>query len=219
MKLKHFVASISASFDDLVSKIENHEAVAGATILEIRSAAAKIRTQLNITRQRTETLQNQEQGFIEECTRWQARAQQCGSENKERALRCIQALEQAEQQQATAARQLQDNLRLQQELQQHLETVEQRLAELQRKRESLTARAARNKVTRHVENTLPGSDSDAVFTRWEESVLTDEYASLPLTDPAPEEELDREFRQQETQTRLEARLAALLASSVANKSE
>lgn len=219
MKLKHFVASISASFDDLVCKIENHEAVADVTIHEVRAASAKIRTQLNITRQRTETLQNQEQNFIQECMRWQTRAQQCGSEDKERALRCIQALEQSEQQKATTAKQLQENLRLQKELQQYLEKVEQRLAELQRKRESLSARAARNKVTRHVEKTLPGSDPDAVFARWEESVLTDEYASLPLTDAAPEEELDREFRQQETQNRLEARLAALLASSAANKSE
>ena len=102
MRLKHFVTSISASFDELISKIENHEAVADVTIQEVRAAAAKIRTQLNITHQRTETLRNQEQTFMQDCARWQARALQCGADDKERALRCVQAMEQVERQKATS---------------------------------------------------------------------------------------------------------------------
>lgn len=219
MRFKHIVTSISASFDDLVSKIENHEAVADVTIQDVRAAAAKIRTQLNITRQRTETLQNQEQNLIQDCARWQARALQCGSGDQERALRCVQALEQVEQHKIANARQLQENLQLQKELQRHLQKIEQRLVELQRKRESLSARAALNKVTRHVEKTLPGCDPEAVFARWEQSVLTDEYAQFPLADAMPEQELDREFRQRETQERLEARLAELLAGNTAAQSQ
>lgn len=210
MKLKRLVASISASFDDLVSKIENHEAVAEVTIQEIRAAAAKIRTQLNITHQRIEYLQNQEQSLNNDCRRWQERAVQCSQSDKERALRCIQALEQTELQKTATAQQIRENLRLQKELQQHLETVERRLGELQLKRDSLSARTARNKVTRHIEKTLPGSDPDTVFARWEESVLTDEYSSSPIAETSAEFELDAEFRQQENHSHLEARLAQLV---------
>ena len=98
MKLKHLVASISASFDDLVSKIENHEAIAEVSLQEIRVAAAKIRTQFNITRQRLEYLHNQESTLRQDCERWQLRAVQCAEQDRERALRCVQAMEQCDQQ-------------------------------------------------------------------------------------------------------------------------
>ena len=135
MKLKRLVASISASFDDLVSKIENHEAVAEVTLQEIRTAAAKIRSQLNITRQRIEYLQNQDNSLQQDCERWQARALQCSEHDRERALRCVQALEQCEQQKKALRQQIQENTRLQEELIRHLNHVEQRLSELQFKRD------------------------------------------------------------------------------------
>lgn len=216
MKLKRLVASISASFDDLVSKIENHEAVAEVTLQEIRAAAAKIRTQLNLTRQRVENLQNQYNDLARECELWQSRALQSNAQDKERALRCIQALELGEQRKSYIGQQIQDQLRLQKELTQHLSNVEQRLTDLQLKRDSLAARAARNQATRYLENALPGFDSDKIFSRWEEKVLADEYGTFSVDNENPKVELDAEFRRIETQNHLEARLAQLLKGQDVN---
>jgi phage shock protein A len=210
MKLKRLVASISASFDDLVSKIENHEAIAEVTLQDIRSAAAKIRSQLNITRQRLEYLHNQESALQQDCERWQLRAVQCGEQERERALRCVQALEQCEQQKKALHQQIQENSRLRDELTSHLNQVEQRLAELQLKRDSLSARAARNQVTRHIEKTLPDAYPDKIFARWEESVIADEYLTQPHFYENASAGLDAEFRKAEQQTHLERRLAELL---------
>lgn len=211
MKLKRLVASISASFDDLVSKIENHEAVAEVTLQDIRTAAAKIRTQLNITRQRLEYLHNQENTLQQDCERWQLRAVQCGEQERERALRCVQALEHCEQQKKALQQQIQENARLQEELIRHLNHVEQRLADLQLKRDSLTARSACNQVTRHAERALPGSDPDKIFARWEESIIADEYLTQRHYNEHSDAGLDAEFRKAEQHTRLEQRLADLMA--------
>lgn len=211
MKLKRLVASISASFDDLVSKIENHEAVAEVTLQEIRTAAAKIRAQLNITRQRIEYLQNQESALQQDCDRWQARALQCSEQDRERALRCIQALEHCEQRKKALRQQIVENTRLQEELTRHLNHVELRLNELQLKRDSLSARSARNQVSRHVEKAIPGSEPDRIFARWEESVIADEYLSAPDYTEIPQAGLDAEFRKMEQSTHLEQRLAELKA--------
>lgn len=219
MKLKRLVASISASFDDLVSKIENHEAIAEVTLQDIRAAAAKIRSQLNITRQRLDYLHNQENTLQQDCERWQLRAVQCGEQERERALRCVQALEQCEQQKKALQQQIQENSRLRDELTHHLSQVEQRLAELQLKRDSLSARAARNQVTRHVEKALPGSTPDKIFARWEESVLADEYLTKPHYSDNSDAGLDAEFRKAEQQAHLEQRLAKLIEGKTQNNIE
>ena len=152
-----------------------------------------------------------------DCERWQARAVQCSEQDRERALRCVQALEQCEQQKKALRQQIQENTRLQEELIRHLNHVEQRLTELQFKRDSLSARSARNQVTRHVEKALPGSDPDKIFARWEESVIADEYAAQPGYSENPELELDAEFRKTEQHTLLEERLAELLANRIETK--
>lgn len=214
MKLKRLVASISASFDDLVSKIENHEAIAEVTLQEIRTAAAKIRSQLNITRQRIEYLHNQENTLQQDCERWQLRAVQCGKQEHERALRCVRALEQCEQQKKALHQQIQENTRLHDELTRHLNQVEHRLTELQFKRDSLSARATRNQVTRHVEKSLLGSTPDKIFARWEESVIADEYLTQPNYSENSDAGLDAEFSKAEQQNHLEQRLAELMAQSI-----
>lgn len=216
MKLKHLVASISASFDDLVSKIENHEAIADVTLQDIRFAAAKIRSQLNVTCQRLEYLNNQENTLQQDCERWQLRAVQCGEHDRERALRCVQALEQCELQKKALRQQIRENSRLRDELSHHLSDVEQRLSELQIKRDSLSARAARNQVTHHIEKALPSHNSDKIFARWEESVAADEYLSQPNYSAQLAVGLDAEFRKAEQQTHLEQRLAELLEKKPAH---
>jgi phage shock protein A len=212
MKLKRLVTSLSASFDDMVSKIENHEAVAEVTLQEIRIAAAKIRSQLNLTRQRIEHFQKRENSLQQDCDRWQLRAMQCGyDQDRERALRCVQALEQCEQQKKTLHQQIQENICLQNELIRHLNHVEQRLTELQLKRDSLSARSACNQVTRYVGKVLPDREPDTTFSRWEESVIADEYLLHPSCSENSAASLDTEFRKDEQNAHLEQRLAELMA--------
>ena len=89
--------------------------------------------------------------------------------------------------------------------------VENRLSELQFKRDSLSARSARNQVTRHVEKSLSGAHPDKIFARWEESVIADEYLSQPCFSENSTSGLDAEFCKSEQKIHLEKRLAELTA--------
>ena len=208
MKIKSILTSINASFDGMVRKIENHEAVADCVIQEVRESAAKIRGQLNLARARRATQINQEKRLLDDCQRWRERAIACKDNDEEKALRCVQSLKHSERSLAALRQQTDENQRLIEDLESHLADVEQRLSELQNKRESLSARAARNKVACHVQQHAAFPDRENIFERWETQVIADEYITTPCVNSA--DSLDREFRQLEDRVSLKAELDALV---------
>lgn len=212
MKLKRLVTSISASFDDLVTKVENHEAVANAAIVDVRKNAARIRSQLNLINKRHQNLITQEQRLQEDGMRWQQRARETASLDKDKALRCVHALEQCEQQAQNLKQQIQETARLKLELNQHLQEVEQRLQDLQIKRDSLHARSARNRALSDMERLRVTEDTDDIFTRWEEKLITEEY-HVSLPDATTYSDLETEFNEQEKNQKLNARLDEILGQT------
>lgn len=48
MKVKRLMASVSAGFEDFVTRVENHEAVADCAIDELRKAAARVRDRKSV---------------------------------------------------------------------------------------------------------------------------------------------------------------------------
>jgi len=69
MKIKRLAASINAYFDDFVSKVENHDAVAKVAIEDVQKAAARIRSEKNKIDQRLKQL-NEEKNQQEICCCW-----------------------------------------------------------------------------------------------------------------------------------------------------
>lgn len=210
MKFKALVATFSASFDELVRKIENHEAVADCVIQDVREAAAKIRSQLNLTQTRLRKLQLKEKTLEEEGRRWRERALACREQDEEKALRCMQALKQNETSLENLRHLIRENEQLLTDLESHLLNVEQKLAEIQGKRESLSARSARNKAeSSALRSTDPQAD-EGVFERWETQVIADEYRNSSYSSSnSTADLLDREFRKQEDRASLLAELHAL----------
>lgn len=208
MKLKTIFTSINASFDGMVRKIENHEAVADCVIQEVRQSAAKIRSQLNLAYTRQNIHANKEKQLLDDCRRWRERAIACRKDDEEKALRCVQSLKNAENSLGRLQHQMRENQQLIDNLESHLTEVEQHLAELQNKKESLSARAARNKAASCVQHTSPPAGFDNVFERWETQVTADEYGTV--AGAGSSDSLDREFRQQEDKAALKAELNALV---------
>lgn len=206
MKFRRIVTSISASIDDWISKVENHEAVADCAIGEVRQAAAKIRGQLNTVCSRHQHQQREQARLNEECVRWRNRAIACKDSDEEKALRCMQSMHTCKAQLAGVDQQVQESVRLIHELKQHLSEVELKLHELQGKRDSLSARAARNKVAVSSQRCHSESKTEGVFARWEENVVADEYVSAPL---CPTGDLEWAFLASESREALKAELEAL----------
>ena len=196
MRIKALLATFGASFDDMVRKIENHEAVADCVIQEVRESAARIRSQLNISQARTSKLQQKEKQLEVDCVRWRERALSCRDTDEEKALRCIQSLKHSQRTLENLRLQLSENQNLSADLETHLFNVEQKLSEIQGKKESLSARSARNKVESYALRNLDVSANEGIFDRWETQVMTDEYRTTawsPSTS-GPSDSLDREFR-------------------------
>jgi len=210
MSIRRIVTSISSHFEELVNKVENHEAVAECAIADARQYTAKLNAQLQVNRTRNKQLVEREADLELQCQRWRSRARDCAESDREKALRCMQALKTCEQQKKQIAAQREQNESLGCELQTHLHEAEQKLLELQHRKSSLSARAARNNVVKAARReAADGESSDEVFLRWEEKVLADEYAHVALQNPS--QDLASSFEMEENRMALEAELDHLLA--------
>ncbi len=209
MKLKRVFASISGGFESLVSSVENHEAVAECAIKDVRLQTARINAQLQQNRHRVDQLSERENKLSQQKALWKQRAKRSAGDRREQALRCLTAMKNCENELQQVCEQRERAQCLVNELQDHLNEAEQKMLELQTKKDSLSARAARNKVVKSVNSDgCAVEDTDAVFLRWEEKVIADEYGAPRLG--SADESLDTKFKSEEQRVSLEAELECLL---------
>lgn len=209
MRLKRLVASVSAGFEDFVTKVENHEAVAECLIDEVRQSAARVRVQQARVQAQIGRLQTQRSELDDEQSRWNERAAGLADRDEAKALECLRRARRIEARLAAIEAQLDDHLRLADDLGERLARLEQRLEDLQLRRTALSSRAATAQTARHAGAACTES-VDRVFDRWETAVLADEYRDELADQGLPQADtLDREFREQEEMEDLRARLALL----------
>ena len=206
MRLKRMVASVGASFEQFVNKVENHEAVAEAVIRDVRASAAKLRVQMGGVMAQTERLRTRRDGLAEDAGRWRERARRFATVDEDRALECLRRMKRAEVEQAQATDQLAQFETLGDKLKDRVAAVEARLSEMQLKRTALSSRSARAQVmAAGNQDTL--SDVNAVFDRWEMAVIEDEY--LDEVVDRESDALGRELDAAEEREQLKAALEEL----------
>ena len=209
LRIKRLVASISAGIEDVVGKLENHEAVADCLLDDLRQGIAQVKVQrgrIETQAKRTETQLKEAQRDVE---RWQLRAVKVADEDEAKALHCLQRAEHSENTAATLTEQLNAHLTTLQELDARIAEMEVNLNELMLKRASLSAREVNARAKRPT-----GDCSDSavhLFERWVESVMTHESAAgvLRLGGHIASDVIEREFVEEEQQANLKAKLAEL----------
>ena len=206
MKLKRLAATVSASFDDALNRIENHEAVAECVIRDAREAVAKIQLERNRAQKELSLLTSREAEAIEAEERWKQRALEVAERDEAKALACLQRAEQSVQQQQTSQGQIKELQALVAELDQALKTAESQLQSLRTRRAALAARGAASR-SRSKAQQIADEDRCGVFERWEAAVLTDELSADVVTESV--DSLALEFNQAEESLRLKAQLRAL----------
>ena len=206
MRLKRLVASVGASFEQFVNKVENHEAVAESVIRDVRAAAAKMKVQMAGVNARAESLRERRDRLAEDAGRWRTRAKRFATEDEDRALECLRRMKRADAEQAQVIGQLAQYEALGEELKDRLAAVEARLSDLQLKRTALSSRSARAQVMGAADQD-PLSDANAVFERWEMAVIEDEY--LDDVVEGRSDALERELDAAEEREQLKAALEAL----------
>ena len=206
MRLKRLVASVGASFDQFVNKVENHEAVAESVIRDVRAAAAKLKVQMGGIDAQADRLRERRDSLAHDAERWRERARRFAAEEEERALECLRRMKRAEAEQAQVVDQLAQYEALAEKLKDRLAAVETRLSSLQLKRTALSSRSARAQVIGAADQEAL-SDVNSIFDRWEMSVIEDEYLEEVIS--GEDDRLERELDAAEEREQLKAALEEL----------
>ena len=206
MRMRRLVASVGASFEQFVNKVENHEAVAESVIRDVRASAAKLKVQMGGVNTQTERLRERRDALAEDAGRWRERARRFAIEDEERALECLRRMKRAEAEQAQVVDQLAQFEALYEKLKDRVAAVEARLSDLQLKRTALSSRSSRAQVMgAGAQDSM--SDVNAVFDRWEMAVIEGEY--LDQVVGGDSDSLERELDAAEEREQLKAALEEL----------
>ena len=221
LKFKRLAASISASIEEVVTKLENHEAVADCLLADLRKGIAQVRVQQNRIQTQANKAAQELEAAEKDIERWNLRALKLASSDEAKALQCVQRAQHSEKTAENLRAQHQTHTEAVDELGARILEMESKLSDLVLKRATLSSRELRAKTTKSVQGADGEVSAEQLFDRWETSVMTDEYASGldSLTGTPDTDVLDREFRDEENQAELKARLKALQAQSAGNRGQ
>ena len=208
--LKRLSATVAARVDQVVGEIENHDAVAQATIKDMRRKVAEAKVRLVQLRRDAERIEKQKCDQEENAERWRKRAVEVAATDENKALECVNRRRHCQSQIELLT---QSQVRYQQgmdKLTQDINIAEQRLAEVQQRASLMRARQSTSSAL----NATSGSNVDVAqmledtFDRWEVNITQAELAvdNSPLVDP-----VEHEFIKTEEKEALREELASMLA--------
>lgn len=208
MRVKQWVASVTASFDQFVSKIENHEAVADSVIADVRKGAARLRAQRSRIEAELGRTRAAEAQAVRNAKTWQQRAVALPEEEESRALECVSRAEQELARAEHARAQIAQSETVIADISSALSEVESQLQRLKLKKSTLASRTTRADVLAVSQEFGFREEVDSVFERWEQSVIEKEYAE-DMPPVAGADPFEQPFAQAEREADLKARLTEL----------
>lgn len=198
---------ISSSFDWVMNQIENHDALVQAAIKEIHESGIKARIQLGRVQSDGRKLENRLNELSEQIPRWAERAKKIAAEDEKGAIECLRRKREAERERKHLLDQHEQHITFVEQLTRELRELDQKLAELKRKRNAFSARQHRAEAVRAGQLSEYGvvSDIDDLFERWE--IKLGEY-DLTIS---PRDELAAKFDEEEEDEALKSELQAILS--------
>lgn len=170
--LKRLSVSLRSQVEQLVSQVEDHEAVVDAAIADARKTLASAKVRIQRVAKDGEKLQQQ----ITECQhardKWRKRAKQSASQDESTALECLQRSQQAEQRLVELERIHAAHSQQQNQLQQIVESAEQQLQEKIQRRNLMSTRESALATTQPLTSSSyeEKQDWELAFDRWEQHI-------------------------------------------------
>lgn len=204
-------ATLTGKLDEMVSQVENHDAVVAVALKDTRAATAKAKVRLERVQKDGEAMRKR----LQEATRmeklWENRARETAETDEEKALACLARRNQCREQ----ATQLQSALTRHEELEtkmcENVKRMEQRLRDIAQQQNLMRSRQSTADAMRIISKIEGNTDNgiEETFDRWEMLITETEYSigHMPDTDA-----LDLSFVKQENTAQLQAELASLLNS-------
>jgi len=207
---KRLSATVAARVDQVVGEIENHDAVAQATIKDMRRKVAEAKVRLAQLRRESDRIDKQKRNHEENAERWRARAVEVAATDENKALDCVNRRLHCQRQ---GEHLMQSQVRYQQgmvKLTRDINIAEQRLSEVQQRVALMRARESTSSALQASgdSNVAVEQFLEDTFDRWEINITQAELAvdNSPLLDP-----VEHEFIKTEEQEALRDELASILA--------
>ena len=174
--IKRWTAGVFSRIDELVARVENHEALVTEALRELQQSTARAHVQLKRVREDGERLRRQLAESREQADAWQARAKRADDDT--RAIECLRRAKRMSAHAAELGRRLTEHERIERQLGEDVRGLEGRLAKLKEQRNLMRTRQSRAEAMGVVQDSMVslGSDIDEVFDRWEARITEAEYA-------------------------------------------
>ncbi|MDX1432280.1 MAG: PspA/IM30 family protein [Gammaproteobacteria bacterium] len=174
--IRRWTAGVFSRIDELVARVENHEALVTEALRDLQRSTARAHVQLKRVREDGERLRRQLAECREQSDAWQTRAKRADDDT--RAIECLRRAKRFAAQAAEIERRLGEHERIERQLGEDVRGLEDRLARLKEQRNLMRTRQSRAEAMGVVQDSMIslGSDIDEVFDRWEARVTEAEYA-------------------------------------------
>lgn len=210
-KFKRFTASISAHVDQLVSGIENHDAVIEAAIRDARETTARAKTRLGRFAQERERLEHRLADLQAAEVQWAERAKQTAQSDQDTALACLRRRRECQKQMTELNATIATQRKIEEKIAADVRTAEARIQDMNQKRSQMRTReSAAEAVASFARlDDLQSTNVEDTFERWETRVSMSEMTSNVTSVDLAGDELERRFSSAEERTSLVAELRAL----------
>ena len=208
--LKRLSTTLISRIDQVVTDIENHDAVIQASLNEMAGKIATAKVALNKACRERDRLKAETETQRKNMHQWRERAIHCAQSDEPKALECLRRSHRCQDHAETLQKTLDEYERSIEKMAGDIHSSEQRLAEMKQK---LTLMRARQATSQANSITIPTNTPienmlDDTFSRWETRINHDE---IPLDCTDTLDTMEREFITQEQQNDLRNELASLLA--------
>jgi phage shock protein A len=212
--LKRIGASIVASFDTVVSQVENHESVVNCAIREVQETGARAKLQLNRVRQDGQSMRKRLLELREQTELWQERAKKTADIDEKKALECLRRKRRLEKSIADLEVQEREHARFEKQLSADLIVIDEKVVRLKQQRNVLRTRQSRAEAMKllQADDSSLVTEIDDILERWEIRVGEYEAQSTALTEST--DDLAEDYSIQEEESSLKEELSKIVAASI-----
>jgi len=206
---KRITTTVSSSIDKAVSKVENHDAIINAALLETQQAAARSRVRLVRVQKDGSNLKTRRKELQTAALQWAERAKNVAGTDEAKALECLRRRKECQTQAESLDASIEKHRELENRIAENLKKIDARISEVSQQRNMMRSRQSVAEATRIINNIegVSYGEIEDTFDRWEINLGESEIisGSGPSTDS-----LESAFLVEEDQTALRAELADLL---------
>ncbi len=202
-------ATLTGKLDEVISHVENHDAVVAVALKDTRAALAKAKVRLERVRKDGNTMRKRLDEAIRMTDLWEGRAKETAAKDEQKALTCIARRNQCREQ----IMQTQDSLARHEELEtkvsENVQRMEQRLRDITQQQNLMRSRQSTADAMRIIDKIEGSADNgiEDTFDRWEMLITETEYSTGHMSDT---DALDMSFVKEENTMQLQAELIELL---------